>query len=151
MGPMNSTKKCNGTHKYSKNKLNSKISWLFKFWAKHTLKHLIWAFGLNCICLGNFLEVLRSQHFCDTFTTNPRWAIFTSSNLNLPHKSLFCLPITTSNNLLLKSYLWNYCKSVVKIVLFEILWFNLPRTKIWERSNFILNGLKFLFRVFKFI
>ena len=27
-----------------------------------------WAFRLNCICLGNFLEVLRSQHSHDTFT-----------------------------------------------------------------------------------
>ena len=34
--------------------------------------NLTWDFGLNCICLGNFLEVLRSQHFHDTFTTNPR-------------------------------------------------------------------------------
>ena len=111
---------------------------------------MIWAFGLNCICLGNFLEVLRSQHFYTTFTTNPRWEVFTSSNLNLPQKSLFYPPITTNSNLLRKIYLWNYCKNVVKIALFEILWFNLPRTKILERSNFILNGLKFLFRVFKF-
>ena len=111
---------------------------------------MIWPFGLSCICLGNFLEVLHSQYLYDTFTTNPRWVVFTSSNLNLPQKSFFCLLITTSNNLLLKIYLWNYCKNVVKIALFEILWFNLPRTKILERSNFILNGLKFLFRVFKF-
>ena len=113
------------------------------------LKHLIWAFGLNCICLGNFLEVLHSQHFHDILITNPRWAVFTSSNLNLPHKSLFYPPITTSNNLLLKIYLWNYCENVVKIAFFEILWLNLQRTKLLERSNFIFNGLK-LFRVFKF-
>ena len=30
--------------------------------------NLTWAFGLNCIFLGNFLEVLRLQHFQDTFT-----------------------------------------------------------------------------------
>ena len=92
----------------------------------------------------------RLQHFHNTFTTNPRWAVFTSSNLNLPQKSLFCSPITTSNNLLFKVYLWNCCENFVKIAFFEILWFNLQRTKILERSNFILNGLKVLFRVFKF-
>ena len=111
---------------------------------------MIWAFGLNCICLGNFLEVLRSQHFHDTFTTNPRWAVFTSSNLDLPQKSLFCLLIIASNNLLLKIYLWICYEYVVKIAFFEIVWFNLQRTKILERSNFIFNRLKFLFKVFKF-
>ena len=123
------------------------------FWEhnlKITIKHLIWTFGLNCICLGNFLEVLRSQQFHDTFTTNPKWAVFTSSNLNLSQKSLFCPLITISNNLLLRIYLWNCCENIVKIAFFEILWFNLQQTKILERSNFIFNGLKFLFRVFKF-
>ena len=116
------------------------------FWEnnlKITIKHLIWAFGLNCICLGNFWKALRSQHFHDTFTTNPRWVIFTSSNLNLPQKSLFCPPI-------IAYYLRFICENVAKIAFFEILWFNLQRTKISERSNFIFNGLKFLFRLFKF-
>ena len=46
--------------------------------AKHFLKNkhekqkgdykLTWVFGLNCIFLGNFLKVLRSQHFQDIFT-----------------------------------------------------------------------------------
>ena len=100
--------------------------------------------------MDNFLELLHSQHFHDTFTTNPKWAVFTSSNLNLSQKSLFCPLITVSNNLLLRIYLWNCCENIVKIAFFEILWFNLQQTKILERSNFIFNGLKFLFRVFKF-
>ena len=106
------------------------------FWEnnlKITIKHLICAFGLNCICLGNFWKAFRSQHFHDTFTTNPRWAIFTSSNLNLPQKSFFCLPISANNNPLLKIYLWNCCENVVKIAFFEILWFNLQ----------LINGPKF--------
>ena len=37
MEPMNSTKKCSGAMNISKNKLNSKISWLFNFYQTHTL------------------------------------------------------------------------------------------------------------------
>ena len=57
----------------------------------------------------NKRELLYPQHFYNIFTTNFRWQVIISSNLNSQLKLLFYPSITTNNNLPHSIY----CESVL--------------------------------------
>ena len=60
--------------------------------------------------------MLRPQHFYNIFTTNHKWLIVISSNLNLTLRLLFDPTITTGNNLPLRIC----CKNVMDISFLQI-------------------------------
>ena len=64
-----------------------------------------------------FREVLCPQYFQNTFTTNYKWYVIISSNLNLLLKLLFfCLPITTLTTchlkFVVKMFIWQFTKDI---------------------------------------
>ena len=50
------------------------------------------------LCLYYMRTATSTQHFHNTFATNLKLEVVTSSNLNLPLKLLFCLSVSVSNN-----------------------------------------------------